>query len=173
MSIQINKRHNLIWLCGVTLLGCVGFASAQNGVGHANVVPHLSEFKVASSATGEKLVAADRIAPGEVLEYQVRYANTGTKAAKNLLATLPIPASLEWVPNTARPAANIQASLDGKSFAQLPLMRKVKDSNGVEKLVAVPTSEYRFIRWTIPSLEAGQSVQVATRARLAPVGVRP
>lgn len=172
MSIQFKSRPKALWLCAVALIGSTGFAVAQNAPGRANVVPQLSAFKVAASADGEKLVSADKIAPGEVIEYQVRYANTGAKPAKNLQATLPIPASLEWVPNSARPAADVLASLDGKTFALMPLMRKVKAPDGTEKTVAVPSSEYRFLRWSISSLGAGQSVQVAARARLAPVVVR-
>lgn len=172
MSIQLKSRPNALWLCAVAVVGSASFSVAQNAPGRANVVPQLSEFKVTSGPDGEKLVSADKIAPGEIIEYQVRYANTGSKPAKNLQATLPIPASLEWVPNSARPAADVLASLDGKTFASMPLMHKVKAPDGTEKTVPISPSEYRFLRWSIPTLDAGKSVQVAARARLAPVAPR-
>jgi hypothetical protein len=76
---------------------------------------------------------------------------------------------LQWVPSSALPA-NPQASLDGKNFAPLPLKRTVKAPDGSEKVVAVPTSELRFLRWTIAALEPGQTVKITARAQLAQPG---
>ncbi len=166
---NIFKPIRGVWLCGAILLGGVPIALAQTASPRANVVTQLAAFKVVSAPTGEQLVGADKIAPGQVLEYQVRYANTGNRAAKNLQAILPIPAALEWVPASALPA-NPQASLDGKTFAATPLKRTIKAPDGSERVVVVPTNELRFLRWNIAALEPGQSVRVSARARLAPVG---
>ncbi|RYX85269.1 hypothetical protein EON83_06650 [bacterium] len=161
-----NTKNRILWLGGVALFGCASLALAQTATLRANVVPQLAAFKVVSAATGDKLESAEKIAPGDIIEYQARYSNTGNRVAKNLQAILPIPSALQWVPSSALPA-NPQASLDGKSFASLPLKRTVKAPDGSEKVVIVPTSELRFLRWTITSLEPGQTVKVSARALLA------
>ncbi len=168
MSIPKTKNR-ILWLGSVALLGCVSLAFAQTASLHANVVPQLAAFKVVSGATGEKLDSAAKVFPGDTIEYQARYSNTGNKAAKNLQAILPIPDALQWVPNSALPA-NPQASLDGKNFASLPLKRTIKAPDGSEKVVLVPTSELRFLRWTIATLDPGQTVRVTARAQLAQPG---
>ncbi len=155
-----------LWACAFALLGSAGAALGQSGALRANVVPELNAFKVVSSAGGEKLVSAAKISPGEVIEYQVRYANTGAKGAKNLQAILPIPASLQFVPGSALPAG-AQASLNGKTYAAMPLKRVVKAADGTPKTEVVPASEYRFLRWNVADLGAGQSVRVSARAQLA------
>jgi uncharacterized repeat protein (TIGR01451 family) len=165
MNVQSKKSIGTIWLCGVTMMGCAGLAFAQVAQ-RANVVPELTAFKVVTSAEGEKLTSASKIAPGEVIEYQVRYANNGSKAAKNLQAILPIPDSLQFVAGSAQPAG-AQASLNGKTFAAMPLKRTVKAADGTQKVVLIPTSEYRFIRWSIDNLDAGKAVKVEARAQLA------
>lgn len=165
MSIP-NTKNRIVWLGSIALLGCVSLAFAQTSGLRANVVPQLTAFKVVAGAGGEKLEAAAKIAPGDTLEYQARYSNSGGRAATNLQAILPIPGALQWVPGSASPA-NPQASLDGKTFAALPLKRTIKAPDGSEKVVVVPTSELRFLRWIIPTLDPGQTVRVSTRARLA------
>jgi uncharacterized repeat protein (TIGR01451 family) len=126
----------------------------------------LKAFKVLHKANGEEiLVSADKIKPKEIVEYQVRYSNTGDRLLRNIQATLPIPTSLEYIPGTATPS-NPSASLDGKSFAPIPLKRKVKAVDGTEKTILVPYAEYRFLRWSLSELGAGKSATVSARARL-------
>jgi uncharacterized repeat protein (TIGR01451 family) len=165
MSIPTTKNR-ILCLGSIALLGCVSLAFAQNTALRANVVPQLTAFKVVSSASGEKLESAEKIAPGDTIEYQARYSNTGNRVAKNLQAILPIPGALQWVPTSALPA-NPQASLDGKNFAPLPLKRIIKAPDGSDKVVVVPTSELRFLRWTVATLEPGQTVKITARASLA------
>jgi uncharacterized repeat protein (TIGR01451 family) len=126
----------------------------------------LRALKVTREANGsETLVPASRIRPGQVVEYQVRYTNTSTRAVRNVQATLPIPAPLELVSGSASPAAPL-ASIDGKSYEAIPLKRKVKTAEGTEKIVLVPTSEYRYLRWSVGHLGAGEKVTFNARARL-------
>lgn len=52
--------------------------------------------------------------------------------------------------------ASAQASIDGKNYADIPLMRKVDG-----KMVKIPYSEYRTLRWNIKLLPAKKSASVA------------
>jgi hypothetical protein len=70
------------------------------------------------------------------------------------MVTLPIPTNMTFT-GEALPAS-AQASTDGKNYADMPLMRKVND-----KLVKIPLSEYRSLRWNIKLLPAYKSATVA------------
>jgi len=145
---------------GALLLAPKPSAWAQ-GAPAAKVEADLQAFKVA----GTKLVAATSARPGEVIEYQARYTNTGGAPAQRFAPQLPLPASLIYVSSSALPE-NVLASTDGKNFAPAPLMRRVKAADGTTKSVAVPLREYRVLRWQLGTLAPGQSVTIKARARV-------
>ena len=142
--------------------------------GASNAAPliqaQLQAFKVLLQKDGdEKLAAADVANPGDVIEYQATYSNGGQRAATNLSATLPIPAALAYVPNTATPGG-FMASTDAKTFAPAPLKRAVKDASGKTVTVLVPFSEYRALRWNVKRLAPGADFKVSARASVPKAG---
>jgi len=147
-------------------LACMQVASAADN----NVSVALHAFKVVSTAAGSKLVATESAEPGDTIQYLVTYSNIGTTAARDVLATLPVPqGGMVYVPETATPKA-VLASLDGTTFAPMPLMRTVTRA-GKQQQEAVPVSEYRFLRWKLGEIAPGASITVSSRMRLdsAPV----
>ena len=114
----------------------------------------------------ETLLPAEQVKPGDIVEYQATYTNTTSRSLKNLQATVPIPTSLEYMPESAKPA-NVQASLDGKNFSAVPLVRKTLTANGQQKTEAIPLREYRFLRWNVGELGARKSIVVSARARVS------
>jgi uncharacterized repeat protein (TIGR01451 family) len=147
-------------------LACMQVASsAENTVSVA-----MHAYKVVTTAKGTKLVATDAAMPGDTIEYQVTYSNTGTAPAHDVLATLPVPkAGLAYVADSAMPAA-VQASVDGVTYAPMPLVRTVI-RNGQPVTETVPVAEYRFLRWKLGEIKPGASSTVSSRMRLdsAPV----
>jgi uncharacterized repeat protein (TIGR01451 family) len=130
---------------------------------------NLTAHRVTTDARGkESLVSGDQAKPGEVIEYQARYRNEGTTGVHKLVATLPVPAGLEYVSRTASPSV-VQASLDGKTFAPVPLTRKVRLADGREVVREVPVSEYRVLRWTLDTLDGHETEIVSARMRVSPV----
>ncbi len=129
----------------------------------------LQQFKVVKRGQAEALESVDRVKPGEMIEYQAIYRNTTNHAIGNLQAILPVPANIEYLPNTAKPSA-VEASVDGVSYAPVPLRRLVKLPNGQSVMRDVPVAEYRSLRWAIGDLAANQKVIVSARMRLAPLG---
>ena len=103
--------------------------------------------------------------PGDTIEYQVTYRNGGNSLARQTRAVLPVPAGgMAYLPGSASPAA-VEASLDGKTFAPVPLTREVvRDGKKVRE--TVPPSEYRFLRWDLGDLPAGAAATVKSRMRL-------
>ncbi|WP_201624228.1 hypothetical protein [Psychrobacter immobilis] len=115
----------------------------------------LTSNKVIKNTEGKITYVPVRNAPaGTVIQYKATYSNTINKDIQDLAVILPIPANMtftgEAIPSTA------QASIDGKNYADMPLMRKVDG-----KMVKIPFSEYRTLRWNIKLLPAQKSAAVA------------
>lgn len=128
-----------------------------------DVTVKLTASRVLPGQAGkEKLVAADEAKPGEIIQYEAVYRNETKQPVKGLEATVPIPAGLELVADSAKPAG-ARASTDGQAFAAMPLMTKPA---APEKSTPVPLSQYRALRWTIPQLAPGASASVTLRARV-------
>lgn len=153
----------LFWI--IVLAGTKVFAADTQAVD-----VRLQAFQVVTQDKGgEKLVPATSAQPGDTVEYQVTYQNNGKAPAKAVVATLPVPdGAMAYLDGSAAPKA-VQASLDGKEFAALPLKREVV-RNGKKVTETVPSSEYRFLRWQLGDLAPGKSATVTSRMRIAPVG---
>ena len=151
---------------GLPLALALGLVASLVGAAIAGVQVNLTAHRVTSGPNGkEVLIAGDQAKPGEVLEYQARYTKESRDGVRQLMATLPIPDGMEYLPRTAVPA-QVQASLDGSSYAPVPLRRKVKLADGREVMRDVPASEYRWLRWTLGSLEGNGQELVRARVRV-------
>lgn len=104
--------------------------------------------------------------PGDMLEEVATYTNTSKAALKGLEATLPVPLNTELVLASVKPA-NAKASIDGKTFANVPLVQKVRQSNGVEVEQPVPLGQYRYLRWYPGELAADRSMTFVARFKLS------
>lgn len=131
----------------------------------------LTQFKVVKDAKGvEQLVAAPSVMPGDVIEYKVTYKNTSTKSVGGLVADLPIPEGLEYLPKSAKPgAALVKAAAKDGEYAAEPLMRKLPGN----KSEPVPYNEYRALRWSLGELPAGGVAAVTARAKVEAVVPTP
>ena len=154
-------------LLGLGLLfGPSTIAQQANVIAAKPVEATLSVFQVGKGADGkEALLPADKASPGDTLEYEAVYKSNSKSAVKSLTATLPLPIGTSYVPGSAKPA-NAQASVDGKTFAAIPLktMDKTADGKPLERLVLY--SEYRALRWALGDLPANEKLTVSARARL-------
>lgn len=151
-------------LCATAAL-CVAASATFADAGAVSV--QMTNNRVVTAADGKQtLEDGSHARPGDVLEYHAIYRNNGSKPARDLLATLPVPANaLEYLPETAFPDG-VLASLDGKTFAAPPLTRVVRLPDGKQVTREVPVSEYRFLRWKLGELAPGKSVMVGARMRV-------
>ena len=130
------------------------------------VTATLQAFRVEKGSGGaELLIPAIEARAGDIVEYQAEYRNNGTAAVRNLEVAVPLPAGMDYVPGSARPA-NVFASEDGLAFGPLPLMRSVKDAKGIERLQRVPVADYRFLLWRVPRIDAESSVLLTLRTKV-------
>ncbi len=129
------------------------------------VETRLEARKVERAADGkETLGDAQAARPGDVIEYTASYRNTGKQPVRNLEATLPIPASTEYLADTVQPP-QAKASVDAHAFGALPLTRHVV-RNGKPVEEAVPLRDYRYLRWYPGELAPGASVSFSARVRV-------
>lgn len=103
--------------------------------------------------------------PGDVIEYAGTYRNAGKSAVDKLQATVPVPVGTTYIASSAVPAAAM-ASTDGSRFEAMPLMRTVRQANGVERSVPVPLADYRALRWDIGALAPSGANVVSLRVRV-------
>jgi uncharacterized repeat protein (TIGR01451 family) len=129
----------------------------------------LTAHKVERQSGKDVLRAADAASPGDLIEYHARYRNATDREVREVAATLPVPAGLEYVANTAAPG-RVLASLDGRNYSPVPLMRRVQRA-GREVVEAVPASEYRYLRWPLGTLgpRADRTVRARMRVVTEPV----
>lgn len=152
------------WIQVVMLM--LGAAFAGGAQARAEVVSQMVGVKVVAGADGrESIESADTVKPGDVIEYRVDYRNKGDESARALEVTLPIPAGLEFLPDSARPG-EVRASLDGKTYQAIPLKRRVKGADGREVEQLVPLAEYRSLRWNAAALGAGKGSRFTARMRV-------
>lgn len=124
----------------------------------------LTQSKVVVEKGKERLRKSDQVKPGDTIEYHAVYTNNGNKPVTGLVATLPLPIGLEYIPKSAKPSTHsAQASAVDGQYATEPLMRPAPQG-GQE--TAVPYSEYRSLRWNVGELGAGKSFEIRARARI-------
>ena len=140
----------------ITLLVSVASMSVLSAAHADNALKmELTANKVVKDAEGKVSYLPVSTAPsGTVVQYKATYTNTVNQNINDLSVTLPIPANMAF--NGEVTPASAQASIDGKNYADMPLMRKVDG-----KMVKVPYAEYRTLRWNIKLLPAKKSAAVA------------
>lgn len=140
-----------------------GLLFAQNS---DNLLSELSAYKVEMSKDGRiMLEKAERALPGDVIEYQLSYKNTGRTTIRSLTPVLPIPEGMVFIPDTIS-AIRLVASLDGKSYSEVPIKREVEDEDGNIETVTVPLEEYRFLKWFIVELKSEKDVLLKARMQV-------
>ena len=134
-----------------------------------DVTSELQAFKITVNESGEEVaVEVEEVRPGDLIEYRLTYTNNTDQAITNLIPTLPVPANMYYLGDTAEPEiqrASYQSS--GNDFQVPPLTREVTTSGGLQTTEEVPPREYRRLQWTIATLEGGDSVTLTARVRVS------
>ena len=135
-------------------------------------LPLLAEVKVVLTASKivsvngtEQRQPGDKAKPGEVIEYVAEYHNSAKSPVSNMVATLPVPTGMEYLPDTAAPA-QVMASTDERNYAPVPLKRMVRAADGKMVEEQVPYAEYRSLRWKLGELPGETSRNVKARMKV-------
>ena len=154
-----QKSHNLKIAKTLALSTVLGLSLANIAHAAEALTVNLQAKQVVTENGKQVLKAVSRANKGDLLQYQATYRNNLQKPMTNVALTIPVPASMVYVSSSS--PAPVQASLDGKKFENLPIMRKV---NG--KMVEVPASQYRAVRWIVKTLPAQQSATVSINTKV-------
>lgn len=156
------------WLLAFAALVVATSAAAQRTALASPLATELSLARIVVRADGKEMqTPATLVQPGDTLQYTAVYRNQGKSALGDVVASLPVPQGMQLAPV---PAAEMQGSLDGKTFARLPLMRRVQQADGRWAEVPVPLAEIRYVRWPARSLAAGEQFNASLRVRVSAVG---
>lgn len=163
---NFSRSPGAILLLTLTLLLTTSGVRAAQAQKPGEVTSLLQALRVVEGQDGaESFAEASRAKSGETLEYRLTYQNGTAGEVRNLAATLPIPRGTAFLERSARPG-QVLASLDGSTFQPVPLLRDQKLPDGTVKRVPVPASEYRFLRWMVPTLKSGASTTLVARVRI-------
>jgi uncharacterized repeat protein (TIGR01451 family) len=150
-----------------------GFANAEQATNVAKAKKQepltvtLTANKVMKDVNGKEIFAkADKVKPGDTVEYRASYANVSKAGLSAVVATLPIPKGMEYIDRTANPAA-ATATVDGAKYEPVPLKRMGKDKAGKQVATLVPVSEYRALRWSLGNMQSGKVLIVSARVHVA------
>lgn len=169
-------RSTAAFFCAVSL-GLVAFHATAADVAEvaasvrsqAPITVNLKQFKVLSDAKGEvQFTDASAVLPGDVIEYRAVYSNRGATTLP-VVATLPIPESLEYLKESASASNKIAhtVALKDSHFSKEPLVQKLVPASGVTESQPLPYASYRYVRWDLGNLSPGKSVEVSVRAKVA------
>ncbi|MES2531865.1 MAG: hypothetical protein V4636_12565 [Pseudomonadota bacterium] len=142
--------------------------NAAQAASSKQVRAELTQVRVITDAQGkEQLEAAPTVKPGDVIEYRVKYTNSGAAAVKDIKAVLPIPEETEYLAKSGKPgsALLLAATKDGK-YAAEPLMHT---PSGKARPEPVPYADYRTLQWSLGQLPAGGVTEVSARVRVLSV----
>lgn len=121
----------------------------------------------------ERLQSLEQLRPGDVIEYEATYSNAGRSKVGQVMLTVPVPdGGLVYVKGGAQPA-QVLASLDGQTYAPMPLQRAHTLPDGRQVMRAVPLAEIRFLRWNLGEVEAGGQRVVRARMQLPALPTAP
>lgn len=143
-------------------------AKTMSDVPNVTVEPvdiKLDRKKVTIAEGKEVLASATQARPGDVLQDTATYTNLSKKNTRRVEATLPVPPFTEPMLGSIIPS-NAKASIDGTSFAAIPLRRQVRQANGVMLEQVVPLAEYRFLRWSAIELAPEKKFIASARFRM-------
>jgi uncharacterized repeat protein (TIGR01451 family) len=147
--------------------------------GAEDVKVDLQVHLVQVDAQGQEILKpAQQASPGDILHYKVVCKNTGATLARNVFATLPVPARELVFLKDQSELNNLQASVDGKQFSALPLKKFTTTKDNRIVTTEVNPADYRFLRWNVGDLPSKGSATVYARMRVIAVndviaGVQP
>lgn len=129
----------------------------------------VSEVVLEDGSTEERFAEATSAYPGQVIEYRlVAYHQGGTDLPPGTITLVGlVPLETAYLPGSATPGADayrFEASLDGESFSEPPLLVLTTDESGAEVEVEADESDYRALRWVVlTTLKPGDEVLLVYR----------
>lgn len=147
-----------------------GALSAQAPQGPQPLVISADNRTAAADADRGAPRRDDRVRPGDVLRYRLRFTNVAGRPVRAVELANPLPAEFRFVAGSAkadRMDARAEYSVDGgKTFSAQPMEEVVVDGRRVRR--PAPPEKYTHVRWTVGGWVApGATVTAEYEAQFA------
>jgi uncharacterized repeat protein (TIGR01451 family) len=147
-------------LCATLLTLLLAAAAGAQVPDSPLAIRSIAEVESLSHTAGRetvKLVAADRVVPGDRVIYTLEVRNTGPTALDTPIVTHPVPEHMRYVADSAvGPGAEVTYSVDGgRSFERAENL-KVPGADG--RLRRAVAADYTDIRWQLKNTLKANSV---------------
>ena len=152
---KINLKHFKVKL----IVFCISFTSFASAEEPLEVImkAYRSVPNVETGAIEE--VEADEAIPGDIIIYRATFTNKSKKPFSSLSPQIPIPGSLVYVKDSAKP---------------LPVKVLLRDEQGIQAFPPVDTTtqeliqpeQYGAILWELDSLAPGESFEAELQAKV-------
>lgn len=130
-----------------------GLITSLAAIAGSPVTGTIEALKVVVGERGEEVyMPADEARPRDVIEYRLKYANSGDAAVHNVSIVDPVPAGVRYVAKTAKAPASgsVEFSIDsGKTFHAWPVRFKKVAANGREAWADATPDMITHIRWNV------------------------
>lgn len=158
----------IIALCALVLLSATTVAMAQEPVRLVTSVQKVETFVNEDGEQERRLVAAERVVPGDELRYTITFANQGEETVDegSIVITNPVPNNTIYLEDSAGGSGtDVVFSVDGGETWGSPDELLISGEDGESRVAEA--EEYTHVRWTFrPGLEPGQESSVFFRVRL-------
>ncbi|MDN3645678.1 hypothetical protein QWY75_05590 [Pontixanthobacter aestiaquae] len=102
-----------------------------------------------------ELVEPNLVVPGDRLLFRTNYENTSAELVENFVVTNPLSSAVQLASDT--PADQVASVDGGKTFGALSTLTVTEEGGAVRAALA---SDVTHLRWTLASLEPGESGQI-------------
>ncbi len=155
-------------LCALILLAATTAAWSQEPIRLLSSVQKVETVVNEQGEQERRLVAAERVIPGDELRYTVTFTNQGDEAvdAGSIVITNPVPSNTVYLEGSAGGSGtDVRFSVDGGETWGEPDALRVTDEDGQTRIA--DAEDYSHIRWTFrPALQPEQESSVFFRVRL-------
>lgn len=163
MSHRLSLTNTALLAAGLACGAPAAAQTAERGCIELKTIAEVQESYVderGNAAT--RLVPAAKVVPGDEIVWTIVASNVCTTQAGDVAITNPVPDHMHYVGSSAfGPGANIEFSLDGRTFAG-PDALVVAEADGSRR--PARADEYLAIRWVLPR-PIGPREQWAVRYR--------
>lgn len=105
--------------------------------------------------TATEYVAPEKVVPGDRLIFSTEYRNSGAEAVANFVVTNPLPAAVQLA-GDADPELTVSVD-GGKTWGPIAALTVTADDGSTR---AAQQSDVTHVRWTLASVEPGESGRV-------------
>lgn len=125
---------------------------------------------IVNKEKNEIAVPAEKVVPRDIVEYTLRYRNTGKGSARGVELVGPVPSGTEYIDDSASQGSGASPlfSIDGgKTYQEAPITYVVLKADGTEEQREATPEMITHIKWRMnEALKASEIVKTSYRVRV-------